>query len=471
MLRAIAAAVLAAGLASAGATMVVLAAGAADNEWIAWAERFGVTLALAFLPAAIGSSLVMPRTSDLQRPNRPANEAGVRLWLHLLLTALAALSVLQAPAIASWWVQDLALLGELTGGPDPLGLFAVPAGMLFSMLALAAAALLTFVLTSVVGALAGSPLVSRALFACVLLQAGLVAGEHVLLGELHNVQARLSPVLDRAGDPAVTASAAAWFARHDAASDAVSRRLIWILGGYLFATALGALASQRSEYAAQATGARLPAAHVAAGPPFSAGPAALASHEPASAASQVFDDSSYAIKPRGTLLESLFAHSYTEYDIQTIPPSSRARFSFSWRTGIVRREPNGPDLVALRSPEGQRWFRARAYDVTDLATGSLLGRLSPGGSAWEILDVRGGTIAEVVELTEGAGFARYVARAGDDDLCRFTWGFQGVTVHSAEMEVEFLSASNGRLDRAMAIALGPILEQRARRTSRQSMPS
>jgi hypothetical protein len=40
----------------------------------------------------------------------------------------------------------------------------------------------------------------------------------------------------------------------------------------------------------------------------------------------------------------------------------------------------------------------------------------------------------------------------------------GATAASAEVQIEFLPASDGKLDRSLVIALAPLLEERTRRS-------
>ena len=104
--------------------------------------------------------------------------------------------------------------------------------------------------------------------------------------------------------------------------------------------------------------------------------------------------------------------------------------------------------------------------MSDARSGSPIGTLVPNGSDWEIRDASDATLARVVETEKGYASARYVAQAGGEDICRFVWGFLGLSVLSAELQIEFLPGAERRVSKAMAIVLGPILEDRARRASR-----
>ena len=83
-------------------------------------------------------------------------------------------------------------------------------------------------------------------------------------------------------------------------------------------------------------------------------------------------------------------------------------------------------------------------------------------------DASDATLARVVETEKGYASARYVAQADGKEICRFVWGFLGLSVLSAELQIEFLPGAERRVSKAMAIVLGPrkILEDGASRASR-----
>ncbi len=463
MLGAVRAVMLSAGLgalvAAAMSWIAVLLVGGTRPAWATSLQTFGLQIALAFLLPPLLRRRSCRFERDLTRPIRRDEDAGTAPALLVLLGALAAVAVFQVPSVAAWWAEDRVLLRQAIGSsPDPMGFHLIPQVILLSLPALAAAGLLTFVLASLLGMLARVDLAFRVLAACAALQAGLVIALHLVLNAFRAVGGAIQSLFTTAPDAAASAQTLEWFARHDAVSAPVAWRLVWVLGGYLIAVAAAELVSPRrarerdmSEAGSEAPE-RIPVPTVAAAP------------RPASSAASVFDQSTYAVKPRQTLLE-LFLRHYSVYDIQSVPPSSRARFSFSWKTQVVRREPNGPDLYALRPGERHGLLRARSYLVIDLAGGSPIGTLKPAGAEWEILDATGASVVRVVEERAGAGFARYVASAGDQVLCQYTWAMQGLSVASAALDVEFLPGCDSFVDRAMAIALAPLLEHKGRRKS------
>jgi hypothetical protein len=394
-----------------------------------------------------------------------AHEASSNVALLLLLAALAVVAAFQAPSIAAWWAEDRVLLTQVVGSSrDPMGLNLIPQVILFSLPALAGIALAVFVLTSILGMLVRADLVFSALAACAALQAGLVIGLQLLLYAVRSVGGSIQGLFTTAPDATASAQVAEWFARHDAASANVGWRLLWVLGGYVVATIVAEFVSPRWERASasdmsvgsQPDTALLPPSSVSS--PASFLPPVLE----ASQASSVFDQSQYFVKPRVTLVETFMRH-YSEYDIQSVP-ATRSRFSFSWNTGVLRREPEGPDILTLRAGDRQGVFGGRSHVVTD-AAGATLGTLQPSRPEWVILDARGTAAARVVEDRSGVGLIGYVATVGEHAVCRFTWAMHGLSVASAGLDVEFLPAAEGRLDKALAMALAPILEHKARRAN------
>jgi hypothetical protein len=178
-----------------------------------------------------------------------------------------------------------------------------------------------------------------------------------------------------------------------------------------------------------------------------------------------FDQSNYSVRPRMRSLEWWFRQKFTDYDIRSIPASSRGRFSFSWTTGVLRREPAGEEILAVRGREADDWFSKPSYAVIDGSTGSSLASLASRGSDWEILDATGKAIADVIQIPDTTAYCRYVTWVGPHEVCYFTWAQQGWGVSSGELEIEFLAGCNERFDRSLAIALGPLLEEEGRRTS------
>ena len=182
----------------------------------------------------------------------------------------------------------------------------------------------------------------------------------------------------------------------------------------------------------------------------------------------MFELSNYAVRPRRSWPPLWVRRKYVEYEIVSIPRTSRATYSFSWKTGAIRQEPDGPVVLVVRRRERDGLLSKASYDVVSGSDGAVIGTLAPNGSEWDILDAAGDTIASVIELRAAVGLCQYLMRVGSQDVCRFTWGPQGLTVMSAALEIELLPDADGLVDRSLAIAMGPILEERARLTSEAS---
>jgi hypothetical protein len=247
------------------------------------------------------------------------------------------------------------------------------------------------------------------------------------------------------------ASVEEWFARFAAAASPVIRRLLWTLGGYAVAVVVAEVAGRRVTVQPE------PSAAVF-------GPAAPAVVPPASAARKLFESSNYAVKPRKSW-GGLIMRAFSDYDIRAVPSMAHNRFSFSWSTGVIRREPDGPDLIAVRKREGQSWFSSPSYTVIDLATGASLAMLTPQGADWQIANARGETLGTVVQDRVGIGNLHYVAHVGPHHVCSFVWAMHGLSVFSAELDIEFAQDCDERFDRSIAMGLAPLIEQKARLTS------
>jgi hypothetical protein len=451
-----------------------LAAGAvslgltASPEWLRSISTFVLMLAVSFGIGAAGYSMMLPSRAELLRRTPGSQQPSMPPALIIVIAALAAVAVWQVPALMAWWSGNLALAGDLIGGgPDPIGLDIIPKVLVLSTPILASAGLTAFVMTSVLALSAPSGLVSRVLTACVLLQGGLVGGLHAHERAIRTATSAVQALVNNDGDATASAQVAGWLSRYDSAAVLGASRLVWLLAGYALALVMArVLAPERPPTSAPAFGAGTDAVPI----PAPARPPAITVARPASAplpddpgGAAEFDYSTYSVRPRRPWHDPLVWR-YTEYDIASIPPMARARFSFSWRTGTIRREPNGPDLLSVRALGGGLPGR-RSYGVSDSRTGHEIGTLVPVGSDWEARDASRAAVAHVLEIERRAGRAQYVAKNGEREICRFVWGFMGMTVSSAELQIEFLGGADARFSRALAIAIGPILEHRARRSS------
>ena len=190
-------------------------------------------------------------------------------------------------------------------------------------------------------------------------------------------------------------------------------------------------------------------------------------------ASAAFDESQYSVHPRMTLIEAWFTRKCTDFEIRCIPHTSRKWFSFSWTNGLLREQPAGVDLAKIIPPRAPGLFWDREYELVDASTGQRIARFVPRGQDWEITEPSGALIARVLR-DSSRGVVKFRAMIGETEVVRFKWALAGLSASSAELEVEFLTAPSDErlsLDRILAIAIAPVLEQRARLASERSRSS
>jgi hypothetical protein len=448
------------GALTAGALSWMFASSAGPGT--AWAMSVSVLageVAAIGLVAAVLSWRRIPSIAEVRRiagPRQPIHPIQV-----IVLTALAAVALLQLPALLAWFSDDRALLVEMLGaGRDPLRLDLVPAAVLYSLPTLAAALLALCAATSIGGALATRPLALRFLTAGVVLQVGLWAIQYLAgrgVRELGAAALRLmadAPAAD-------TAAAVAWIQRHDAAA----RNMLPMLTAFVIAYVVAWVA-------AYVTGSTSLVATVAASPVSRLpAPAELPADVQARQIPSVlrtgptpFDERLYVLrfKPGWRIAGLMLGRSFIEYALQTIPPMSRSEFSFSWATGILRRAPGGQEIFRLHAAERHDLLK-RAYVVSDATTGVVIGRLLPHAADWQIVDAHERPVADAVQSSASFQQTTWVVSAGGEEWCRLV-AVMGATAASAEVQIEFLPASDGRFDRSLVIALAPLLEERARRS-------
>lgn len=440
----------------------IATAGASNTGWAASLSRFALTLGGVFILTSAAASRLMPARTALVRDIRGEPDHSLPPLLTVLLVGLCGAAALLTPAVLSWWMTDRSLLRLLSiEGPDQLGLNLVPAAILFSMPLLAAATLISGVLIATLTIIAPAGLSTRVLAAGVVLQAGLIVGGFLLVREVHGVGTLILGQLTGPDLAEATAAVQEWIGRHDVAAARAHRHLPWILCGYVVALALSfSLPRTVSEASADPAAVRME--------PENAGAETVAHRRPVSSAAAAFEDTTYSVRPRMTMLESLFIRKHSNYDIQTVPKRSRLQFSFSWTSGILRQEPDGPDLLTITPARPPGLFTSHSYAIADVATGECLANLMPAGADWEVVHPSGEAIARILRETAERGFAKYVAMIGQQEACRFKWALHGLSVMSAELEVDCAVDGPAQLDRALAVAIAPILEQQARMTSERA---
>jgi hypothetical protein len=458
--RALSVAAFAAGFAAIAAAIVSRAL--ANNETFAWVGSltgFGLKFGLVGLAASVGTFFVMPRRTDLLRSVRGQEDPPLGTPLILLLVALAAIAMMQVPSTLAWAREELSILRSGLGlGSDPLGLNVVPMTIVLFLPALAALTVVLYIITSLLGIVAPSKLAGRVLGSGVLVQLGYVAAGLIVIQEMRAIGTALTPLL--ADDPTATREVSEWIARHDAAASATSRRLAWTCLGYVIAavTAYTSRAADRADAVPTTTIEPSPVRSVAV---------QTVSHTAVLAVSSAaveFNESSYSVHPRMTLIESWFTRTCTHFEIRTIPHRTRNWFSFSWDTGVLRHEPSGAELLRLRPAKPPGLFLNHTYEVVDPGSGQTIAKFIPRGSDWEIEDACGNIAGRVLRHANAFGPLKYRAFVGDAEVCQFKWALAGLSVSSAQLEIVFLdraSAAPG-LDRGIIVSISPILEQQAR---------
>jgi hypothetical protein len=439
---------------------IMAASGGPGTAWAVNVTVLAGEVAAIGLTAAVLSIRRIPSIAEIRRiapPGAPIHPVQV-----IVLTALAGVALLQLPALLAWFREDRALLVEMIGaaGRDPLGLGLVPAAVLYSLPTLAAALLALFVATSIGGALARRPLALRFLTGGAVLQVGLWAIQYLVGRGIRDLGAAALRLM--ADAPAAdTAAAVAWIQRHDAVARGMLPMLAALVIAYLVMWV--AAYATRSTSIARAV-APSPVSRVLA-------PAELPESIQATQIPPVlrpgpspFGERFYVLRfqPGWRIAGLMLGRSVIEYSLQTVPPTSRSEFSFSWATGILRRSSGGQEIFRLQAAE-RRDLLKRAYVVSDAVTGVVVGKLLPHAADWQIVDADERPVADAVQTSPSFQQTTWVVSAGGEEWCRLV-AVMGATAASAEVQIEFLPPSDGKFERSLAIALAPLVEERARRS-------
>ena len=449
------------------AAMGALASGALS--WIfalsagagsAWAVNVTVLAGEVAAIGLVGALLSRRRIPSIAEVRRIA---GPRQPIHpvqqIVLTAFAAVALLQLPALLAWFSEDRALLVEMLGaGRDPLRLDLMPAVILYSLPALAAALLALFTATSIGGALATRPLSLRFLTAGVVLQVALWAIQYLVGRGVRDLGAAALRVM--ADAPAAdTAAAVAWIQRHDV----IARSMLPMLTALMIAYGVIWIAVYVTRVSSPMAAATLPASTDPAAAPIAAAVPVARIPPVLRSGPATFDQRVYVLRfqPGRRIAGLMFGRSVIEYALQTVPPMSRSEFSFSWATGVLRRAAGGPEIFRLQAAERHDLLK-RSYVVSDAITGVVIGKLLPHAADWQIVDADDRPVADAVQSTASFQQTTWLISSGGDEWCRLV-AVMGATAASAEVQIEFLPASDGRFDRSLAVALAPLLEERARR--------
>lgn len=450
-----------AGFAAFAAGMAVrVAAARATFPVLASLPTFALTVAGVVLLSSISASFVMPQRTALVRDVRGENDPPLPAHVTALLVLLCGLAMLQVPGIVSWWRGEQAILATvLPARPHESGFEYIPMALAYALPALATLTLVLFAITSLLGIVAPSRLAVRVIAAGVLLQLGYIAAAMISGAGIQTVAAALGPIL--ADDPAAARTFAEWITTHEGAAGPTTQRLVWTSAGYIVAAVVAALSPATEIAIAEVSGGAEPSA---------ASTQTGADISPVTVTPDVFDESQYSVHPRMTLIEAWFTRKCTDFEIRCIPHTSRKWFSFSWTNGLLKQQPAGNDLAKIVPPRSPGLFWDRKYEVVDAGTGHSIARFVPRGQDWEITDPSDALIARVLR-DSSRGLVKFRAMIGEREVVRFKWALAGLSVYSAQLEIEFLTSPTQQqcsLDRLLAITIAPILEQRARVVAERS---
>ena len=443
-------------LAAGGLSWLFAANGGSGTEWVVDVTVLAGEVAALGLAAAVLSTRRIPSIAEVRRTVEPPE--AVHPVQMILLTALAAGAIAQVPALLAWFGEDRALLVEMLGTDrDPLRLDLVPAAVLYALPTLAAALLMLFAAASLGGVLATRRLALRFLTAGVILQVSVWAIGYLVGRGVRDLGAAALRLM-AAAPAADTAAAVAWIQRHDAIARSMLPMLTALVSAYVAIWVAAYMTRSGSTAPAVAA---LPVARVSAPAEWPAG-AQVVRLPPVLRSATPFDQRFYVLRFQSGLAGLILGRSAIEYTLQTIPPTSSSEFSFSWATGVLRRVPGGAEIFRLDAAERHDLLK-RAYVVSDAITGGVIGRLLPHAADWQIVDADEQPVADAVQSSASFEQTAWLIAAGGEEWCRLV-AVMGATAASAEVQIEFLPASVGRFDRSLAIALAPLLEERARRS-------
>lgn len=425
---------------------------------VASLPSFALTLGVALILSSLGASFLMPARTALVRDVRGEDDTPLAPQAVLVLVALCGIAMLQIPGIVQWWRAEQAVIRSvLPDRPDPPGFNYIAMAVAYALPILASLTLTLFALTSLLGIVVPSKLAPRVIAASVVLQLGYIASLFLIAAEGQTIGDALGPLV--ADDPDASRALADWTTAHETSAGPTTQRLAWTSLGYLVAAVVTARSATSWTMTAGGGAATVDA------PPIAPETPVLVPHASAkSDASSSIDESSYSVHPQMTLLEAWFTRKCTDYQIRTIPRSSHKGFRFSWTDGVLRQQADGLDLVKLMPPKAPGLFLNRTYEVVDSRTNQTLARFEPRGADWQMSDGAGNLVGRVLSESNVRGPVKYRAYVGNAEVVRFKWAMEGFSTTSAQLEVEFLPSNSdaASLDRVLALALAPILEQRAR---------
>lgn len=437
------------------------------GAWLTPVRHTALAVGFTFLGAAIWALGVLPSQRELSRSVVDASEPALPSGVVPVLAALAGFSAWQFPTLLAWWAETQRLVEQLSAGDsDPIGLWIIPATVVTAPPFIASLTCVLFILTAVAVAAAPRPaLARRVLRACVLLQGGLVIGSSLALPPIRSLAARILALAASGPDEEVVAQMTEVLTRQAVFTTGVLFRFQWIFGGTLLATAATWYGVPAGNAVADTGAASEITPPVVAVRDEEVLRAPAATVTALSTMPSVFDTSLYRVRLLTPWILAAFRLGHLDYAITPMPARANdSGFSFSGSNGVLRREPTGTPLLTVQ-PTGGIWPFRSSYAVTDTSSGGIIAILESAGKEWNVLDGSRRPLAQVEHVEGREGYCQYRMRVDQIEVCRFTWTMHGLGVWTAEMDVEFSDRAAGRCDPSWAMALAPILEAQARRSS------
>jgi hypothetical protein len=452
LLRAVTALMMAAGLAALVSVAFVMRAASPEwAEWITPVRQAAIAIGVSFLSAAVIAVVVLPPRRELTRFGTHEHDAGTA-GISIVLAVLAVVAAWQLPLLLAWWGDSERLVQQLTAGErDRLGLWIIPLVVITAPPFIATLIVSLFFVATLAFAIAPPPGRSRVLLACVLLPGGLVIGSSLTLPAIRSLASQGVALAVSAPDPETAAAMMNVVARQEFFATTLLSRFEWILGAYIIAAVVASY-GQRGDSVDPRV---VPASQVAAN----------AAIPTASPLSRVFDSSAYRARLQTHWLLASLRLAALDYTITPLLTATKSgRFFFSGKDHTLRRATDGAALFKVNRQRSGSLLKSE-YVVTDASSGDILGILEKAAADWNVLDAFRRPLARVEETETRQGYCRYRMHVDNTEVCRFTWALPGLGVWSAEMEIEFSADSGGTIHRVYAMALAPILEAQARRTS------
>ena len=176
--------------------------------------------------------------------------------------------------------------------------------------------------------------------------------------------------------------------------------------------------------------------------------------QPPSAAAKAFKERTYRVRPRPQLLLGLRKF-FDDYEIRGI---RQEHFSYNMTSGALTRASDGAVIFSVSRRAGAL---TDTFDVVDSETGRPVGRFRSRATGWDINDTLGRTVLFVIRDIEESNRVRYIASVPGGEVCRYTWSFGPFGLFNVAVDIEFASGGPA-FDRALAVALGPFIEEEAR---------